>query len=93
MNYKITVEEINKEGKIGEEKLEFETVSHDNLFEIVEKLKKHPEFTNVDVASLGVGLKLFSGVMLKNREFPLFKKLMPHFKDFMKALKSSGKTK
>ncbi|SDW84702.1 protein of unknown function [Lutibacter oricola] len=93
MNYKITVEAINKEGNIEGGKLEFNTKSHDNLFEIVEKLKQHPEFENVDVASLGVGLKLFTGVLLKNKEKAMFKNLMPHFKEFMKGLKSSGKTK
>ena len=93
MNYKITIEEINKEGKLEGEKLEFKTQSHDNLFEIVEKLKQHPELGNTDVASLGVGLKLFTGIMLKNKKLPLFKNLLPHFKDFMKDLKKSGKNK
>ena len=92
MKYKITVEEIIDENNLSKEKLEFETVSHDNLFEIIKKLKQHPDFANVDVASLGVGLKLFTGVMLKNKEIPLFKNLMPHFKDFMKELKSSSKS-
>lgn len=91
MKYKITVEELTKEGNFGEEKLGFETTSHDNLFAIVKKLKQHPEFSNTDVASLGVGLKLFTGVMLKEKEHPLFKNLLPHFKEFMKGLKSTGK--
>ena len=91
MKYKITVEEILDDNKISEDKLEFKTKSHDNLFEIVEKLKHHPELIDLDVASLGVGLKLFTGVMLKNKELPLFKKLLPHFKEFMKELKSNGK--
>ncbi|MDV7139017.1 DUF3861 domain-containing protein [Maribacter sp. TH_r10] len=91
MKYKITVEELTKEGNFGEEKLEFETISHDNLFEIVKKLKEHPEFSNTDVASLGIGLKLFTGVILKEKELPLFKNLLPHFKEFMKGLKSYTK--
>lgn len=89
MKYKITVEEIIDDNKLSEEKLEFETVSHDNLFEIVEKLKCHPQFSESDVASLGVGLKLFTGVMLKEKEKPLFKNLLPHFKEFMKGIKSN----
>ena len=93
MKYKITVEEITEEGRLDNEKLEFETVSHDNLFEIVEKLKHHPEFIDSDVASLGIGLKLFTGVMLKEKEKPIFKSLMPHFKEFMKELKGSRKVK
>ena len=73
--------------------MEFETKSHDNLFEIVEKLKQHPDFNDEEAASLGIGLKLFSGVFLKKKENPLFKNLMPHFKDFMIGLKSFGKGK
>ena len=89
MKYKISVEEITKEGGLDNQKLEFETKSHDNLFEIVEKLKCHPQFSESDVASLGVGLKLFTGVMLKEKEKPLFKNLLPHFKEFMKGIKSN----
>ncbi|MDV7186215.1 DUF3861 domain-containing protein [Lutibacter sp. TH_r2] len=93
MKYKITVEEITEEGRLDNQKLEFETKSHDNLFEIVKKLEQHPEFSDTDVASLGIGLKLFTGVLLKEKEKPLFKNLMPHFKKFMKELKDSRKVK
>ena len=93
MKYKITVEEILGENKFSEEKLEFEAESHDSIFTIVEKLKQNPDFNDNDAASLGVGLKLFSGVMLKKKSNPIFKKVMPHFKDFMKGLKSNGKGK
>ena len=93
MKYKITVEEILVERKPSEEKLEFETDSHDNLIKIVEQLKQKTDFNNEEAASLGIGLKLFTGVMLKNKENPLFNNLIPQFKDFMMRLKNSGKVK
>ena len=42
--------------------------------------------------SFAVGLKLFSEVMLEHKNFPLFKDFMPHFGQFMKALKQTVKT-
>lgn len=38
---------------------------HDNILEIIEALKQHPDFDNHEATLLGVGLKLFAGVMLK----------------------------
>lgn len=93
MKYKITVEEILGERKLSIEKLEFETESHDNLINIVEQLKQKTDFNNEVAASLGIGLKLFTGVMLKNKENPLFNNLIPQFKDFMMRLKNSSKGK
>ena len=40
-----------------------------------------------DTKALVIGLKLFSEVMLKNKDTEPFKELLPHFKDFMKELK------
>lgn len=93
MKYKITVEDILDKNKFSEEKLEFKAESHDNLFKIVEQLKQNNDFNNDEAASLGVGLKLFTGVMLKNKENPLFENLIPQFKDFIMRLKNSGKGK
>ena len=83
--YKITVEEVS-----GENTLTFEADSHENILKIVEKLKTHPDFGD-DAAAFGVGLKLFTGVMMKQKSNPLFKNLMPAFKDFMQELKDAGK--
>ena len=90
-NYKVTIEEIVYENKEAAEKLSFEAESHDDIFKIVEMLKQSPDFDSNDAAALGVGLKLFTGVMMKQKDNPIFKELLPHFKDFMKELKSAGK--
>lgn len=86
-SYKVTLEEVS-----GDHKLEFETESHEDILAIVEKLKSHPDLKE-DAAAFGIGLKLFSGVMMKQKDNPMFKNLMPAFKDFMKSLKSSAKEK
>jgi hypothetical protein len=36
-----------------------------------------------------LGLKLFSEVMLKNRQHPIFEDLLPAFKVFMEKLKAA----
>lgn len=88
-SYKITVEEIVYENKDSAKRLTFDADSHDDIFKIVEMLKENPEFDSRDAASLGVGLKLFTGVMMKHKDNLLFKDLLPHFKDFMKGLKNT----
>lgn len=87
MKYKITVEEIT-----GENTLVFDTESHEDMLAIVEKLQQHPDFKD-DAAAFGVGLKLFSSVMMKQKSNPIFKDLMPHFKDFMHGLKGVEKNR
>ncbi|PKQ64491.1 hypothetical protein BZG02_06705 [Labilibaculum filiforme] len=81
--YKITVEEISDENT-----LTFEAESHENILAIVEKLKQHPNLGE-DAAAFGLGLKLFTGVMMKQKSNSLFKDFLPHFKDFMKGLKGA----
>lgn len=83
MKYKVTVEEVS-----GDKSIVFETENHENIIEIAEKLKNLPDLNENDAAALGVGLKLFSGVMMNNKNMSLFKEFLPHFKGFMKNLKS-----
>ena len=84
MKYKVTIEEVS-----GDNKLVFETENQENIIRIVEKLKQHPDVDTEDAATFGVGLKLFSTIILKNKNTPLFKDFLPHFKTFMKTLKGS----
>lgn len=86
MKYKITVEEV-----AGDQQLVFETEQKENILEIAEKLKHHSDFDEEDAVALGIGLKLFSGVMMKNKNNPIFKDLLPSFKTFMKGLKGGMK--
>lgn len=66
--------------------------NHDNIFNIVKVLKEKDLFNDESQsAEFAIGLKMFSEVMLRNRDNPLFEQLQPAFRDFMKKLKGSGK--
>ena len=69
--------------------IELEFGNHDNIFAIIEKMKERNRFkTEQDSVEFAIGLKLFSEVMLKNKENPLFEDFRPAFGNMMKKLKS-----
>jgi len=87
--YRITVEHLEdpKGNAVMAEPLTFEARNHDDLFLIVDKMREKSEFDKSEIEALAIGLKLFSEVMLNNRDHELFKELQPHFVQFMKNLK------
>ena len=89
-HYKLSLEQLSvlKEEKRDDNTLELEFSNHDELFEIVEKVKSKKLF-NSESTEFALGLKLFTEVMLRNKKHPLFEDLRPHIVDFMKKLKSS----
>ncbi|TVZ15990.1 DUF3861 domain-containing protein [Maribacter sp. MAR_2009_72] len=71
------------------EPIEFEFVNHDNIFAIIERMKQRDRFkTEQDSIEFAIGLKLFSEVMLRNKDNPLFEDFRPAFGAMMKKLKS-----
>ena len=89
--YHVTVQHLKDakgQASTYTERLEFYTGNHDDIFEIVERLKKAELFDDQTTKSFAVGLKLFSEVMLEQRNHPLFAEFAPHFRDFMKHMKS-----
>ncbi|USP40374.1 DUF3861 domain-containing protein [Acinetobacter sp. XS-4] len=93
--YHVTVQHLkNAKGEASTytERLEFYVGNHDDIFEIVERLKKVDFFDDETTKAFGVGLKLFSEVMLENRDHPLFQEFFPQFGQFMKNLKQLVKT-
>lgn len=90
--YRVTLEHLaDKEGgAVSREPLRFEVGNHDDIFSIVERLRRRSDFDENDAAAFGVGLKLFSEVMLENRENSLFSSFIPHFSQFMKDLKKGS---
>lgn len=89
--YRCTVEQLeDSKGKVVEvTPLVFETSSHEDLFKIATVIPRKVDLAEPDATAFAVGLKLFSGVMVKNKDHELIKQLMPNFKDFMKKLKSN----
>jgi hypothetical protein len=69
--------------------LSFDFENHDDIFSIVERLQARNLFAEPGQSTeFAIGLKLFSEVMLKNRQHPLFEELAPAFKAFMQRLKA-----
>ena len=88
--YKLTLEYLqnNKGDKMETSPLELIFENHDDIFAIVERLKQKNHFDDINQSQeFAIGLKLFSEVMLKNRNHPLFEELGPAFGLFMKRLK------
>lgn len=73
------------------EKLEFNTSNHDDIFIVLGRLQKAELFDDATTKSFTVGLKLFSEVMLENKNHELFKDFLPQFHTFMKHLKQQVK--
>lgn len=74
------------------ESLSFRAYNHDDIFKIVDGIQKSQFLDPEAATSFAVGLKLFSEVMLQNKDLPLFQDFMPQFGQFMKALKQTVKS-
>jgi hypothetical protein len=92
-DYRITLEYIG--GKIaGPEApapLSFTTSNHDNLFEIIGKVRASGKFDPDTAASLALGMKLFSEVMLAHRKDPLFEPIAGAYREFIGQFKAHMK--
>ncbi len=89
-SYQLDLKEIKlKDGSEGTKNLSFEFDNHDDLFSIFEMIKSKKIFKEDNTAQeFALGLKLFTEVMLKNKQHPLFEELRPTILEFMKKLKS-----
>lgn len=84
--FRVTVESLDAR-ETPAEPLRFDVENHDDIFFIVDKMKQREEFSPDEAEAFGVGLKLFSEVMIRHKNEPLFAGFVPHFIDFMKTLK------
>nr|WP_174506976.1 DUF3861 domain-containing protein [Acinetobacter sp. Marseille-Q1620] len=92
--YHVTVQHIadaKGQASIYTEDLQFNVGNHDDIFKIVERLQNAKLFDAETTKAFAVGLKLFSEVMLENREHVLFQEFAPAFGQFMKNLKQNVK--
>ena len=87
--YRITVEYLG--GKhAGPERhppLVFETGNHDDIFNIVEAAQAARLFDPDTSAALILGMKLFSEVMLKHKNDPLFVPMLAAYRDYIAPFK------
>jgi len=88
--YQLDLKELKlKDGSEGTKSLNLEFDNHDDIFNIIEVIKSKKIFDNENTANeFAIGLKLFTEVMLKNKQHPLFEELRPAIMEFMKKLKS-----
>lgn len=88
--YHLELKELSlKDGSEGKKTLALEFDNHDDLFQIFEVVGSKNIFDNEETANeFALGLKLFTEVMLKNKQHPLFEDLRPAITEFMKKLKN-----
>lgn len=89
-SYRITVEEIDTEGQAT--CLQFEIEDREDIFAVVEAVKKGSDLDEIDATRVALALRLLAPTMVKHKKHPLFETFMPHFKDFMMNLKKILKT-
>ncbi len=78
-----------KDGSEGSKTLELNFDNHDDLFQIFKVITSKKIFEDENTShEFALGLKLFTEVMLKNKQHPLFEELRPSIMEFMKKLKS-----
>lgn len=91
--YRVTIEHVAapKRDAPLQAPLSFETVNHDEILAIVERLRASSHYEADEAAALGIGLKLFSEVMLKRRDDPLFAAVQPALRAFIGGLKERNR--
>lgn len=88
--YQLDLKELKlKDGSEGTKNISLEFDNHDDIFNIFEVIRSRQIFEDENTSTEFVlGLKLFTEVMLKNKQHPLFEELRPAITEFMKKLKS-----
>jgi hypothetical protein len=87
--YRFRVEALTcDESPDGENALSFEVASHDDVLAIVHRVNAANAFDQNEAMALAVGLKLFTGVMLRHRHDPLFADIQPAMRVFIGNLKA-----
>ena len=91
--YRVTIEHVGTPKGDGplHDPLTFETTNHDEILAIVERIRASAQYERDEAAALGIGLKLFSEVMLKRRDDPLFAAVQPAIRAFIGGLKDRNK--
>ncbi|WP_025820365.1 DUF3861 domain-containing protein [Shewanella marina] len=86
--YRITVEQLEP----TKQTLMFEFEDREDLFALVDNMKKGSELDNASSTRLAVALRLFGPLVIAHRKHPLFIDFMPSFKVFMNNLKKRIKS-
>ena len=68
--------------------LSFEVGNHDDIFEIIARVRGAGRFEHDEAAALALGMKLFSEVMLAHRDEPLFAPIAAAYRDYITQFKT-----
>lgn len=72
-------------------RLKLSFTNHDNIFEIIERIRKRGFLADEqEAAEFAIGLKLFTEVLIRNRNHELLQELSADIGKFMKRLKNYG---
>jgi len=83
--YRVTLESLSANTEA--QTLQFETDNHDDIFAIVKRTQARGVLDDESAKAFAVGLKLFSEVILKNREKPPYSEMKPILGELMKIVK------
>ena len=89
--YRITVEALGSTRQPTTstgQSTQFEVENHDDLFKIVEAVRLKEILDSDKSASLAIGLKLFSEVVLEKRLDPIFAPVLAPLHGFIRQLKT-----
>ncbi|RUS67506.1 hypothetical protein CUZ56_01453 [Saezia sanguinis] len=91
--FKITVEPVvSSEGREStSQPLSFQVGNHDDILQIVQRMRQGTHFDENTATAFAVGLKLLTEVVLENKDDPLFAELKPAITAFMPKLKAGIK--
>lgn len=87
--FRITVERLPLGDDTPENRTDFDVGSHDDLLDIMRRVRSIDSFQTDEAYALAVGIKLFSGVMLTHRNAPLFAAIQPAIHAFIGRLKAT----
>ena len=88
-NFRITLEYTGgKKEADPPAPLSFEAGNHDDIFEIIARVRAAGRFEHDEAAALALGMKLFSEVMLAHRDDPLFAPIAAAYRDYIAAFKA-----
>ena len=86
--YQISILETASDGiSVTGQPLIIEHSDHEDLFQVIEKIKSVQGIDKQLAPKLGLGLRLFGTVALAHKKTPLFQALLPSLRTFIQSLK------
>lgn len=89
--YLISFQELDVQAGGAAREMKFEATNHDDVFDIVDRIKQGLIVPESEAEEFSLGLKLFSEVVLRHRKEPLFAEIFTGMSSFMKSLKAEAR--